>query len=172
MISKKMSRIFTVPTLFAGALLAFTTSAKADVHLNIMGAASILQGSAHEGFTSVSPMLGASLLFGVAPMFSVGPVYENNFIFNGNQTGHRGYYGALARFNLGSVIFIDGTLGATSINSGSGSTSDLAFGAGANIGIHMLPFIYPFVGYRYTPTKAGSVSVDGNIIDLGLMISI
>lgn len=154
------------------ALVAASTTAHADVELNAIGAVSFLEGAAHSGLTTVSPMLGASLLFGTIPTISLGPVYENNFVFNHGQTGHRSYFGALARFHVGSIVFVDGTIGGTSINTGSGSTSDLALGGGADIGIHMLPFIYPFVGYRYTPTKWGASSTDGNIIDLGIMISI
>ncbi|MFL5813913.1 MAG: hypothetical protein ACJ763_10085 [Bdellovibrionia bacterium] len=173
-IKKIKSHLSVLPAVAAAtfALFAVSTPAQAGTELNVIGGVSFLGGAAHNGLSTLSPLVGGSLLFGVAPLISIGPVYEYNFVYNHGSTGHRSYYGALARVNVGNVIFVDGTLGATAINYGVGSTSDLAFSGGADVGIHMLPFIYPFVGYRYTPTKGGASSTDGNTIDVGVMFSI
>ena len=141
-------------------LVAFTaTRAYAVADLNLIGGASLLQGAAHQGYTETSPLMGASLLIGIGPFGSIGPIYENNLIFNGGSTGHRSYIGGIVHFDLASVIFVEGTLGATAINSGHGATSDSALGGGFNIGLNTGhgpgSSINPFLGYRYTPTKWG-----------------
>lgn len=153
------------------------TDAHALAELDVITGASLLQGPAHSGLSSISPLAGGTLLLSALPFFEIGPTYENNFIFNNGSLGHRSYLGGTVRFEPGSLLFIDGTLGVTSINYGQGGgTSDNALAGGFDVGLNLShgsgTSVNPFVGYRYTPTKWGSTSVDGNTIDFGLMISL
>lgn len=178
MMTRKKGFLSASTATLASALalpLLFPANAHAFAELDAIAGASLLQGPAHSGLTSISPLVGGSFLFSILPFIEIGPTYENNFIFNNGSLGHRSYLGGTLRFNTASILFIDGTLGVSSINYGQGGgTSDGALAGGFDVGLNlsqgMGTSVSPFVGYRYTPTKWGATSVDGSTIDFGLMI--
>lgn len=179
--SSRRSRTFSLSlAAFAGVLicpLLASVNARASVELDVITGVSLLQGPGNSGPSDLSPLAGGSLLFSALPYFEIGPTYENNFLLNHGSLGHRSYFGGTVRFEPGSLLFVDGTLGVTSINYGEGGgTSDSALAGGFDVGLNlnhgMGTSVSPFVGYRYTPTKWGATSVDGDTIDFGLMISL
>jgi hypothetical protein len=148
--------------------LVAATAAHAGLELNAEGGLSLLEGTAHDGYSTASPMLGASALIGLTPFTEIGPFYEYN-------TGHQQFFGGMLRFSLLPLLFLDAQVGVSSINNGAGVTSDNALSFGGKIG-YQLAFsgvsLSPYIGYRYLPTKFGSTSTDGNTIDFGLMLTL
>lgn len=171
-----MRKTWIVSALALFALIGITApAAHAGLDLNAEGAASLLGGAAHQGYTTFSPMIGFSALVGLTPFTEIGPFYENNFVKNGSNSGHQQFYGGMLRFTLIPLLFLDAQVGVSSLNNGAGYTTDNALSFGGKIAYQIsftpVTSISPFVGYRYLPSKSGSTSVDGNTVDFGLIFT-
>jgi hypothetical protein len=161
--------------LGALATVALVATTAPGLDLNAEGGLSLLEGTAHDGYSTASPMVGVSALVGITPFTEIGPFYEYNLVSDSGNTGHQQFFGGMLRFSLLPLLFLDAQVGVSSINNGAGVTSDNALSFGGKLG-YQLAFsgvsLSPYIGYRYLPTKFGSTSVDGNTIDFGLMLTL
>jgi hypothetical protein len=106
--------------------LVAATAAHAGLELNAEGGLSLLEGTAHDGYSTASPMLGASALIGLTPFTEIGPFYEYNLVSDSGNTGHQQFFGGMLRFSLLPLLFLDAQVGVSSINNGAGVTRQCA----------------------------------------------